>query len=84
MHRDPQTIARDMVPQVDHPVAGPVKTIGLPVKFSETPGGVKSAAPLLGQHTLEVFMEAGYSKQEAQELIASGAGIQHDHQEQTQ
>ncbi len=77
MHRDPQAIARKMVPSVSHPTAGEVQTIGLPVKFSETPGDITSAAPLLGQHTLEVLMEAGYSEEEAQELIGSGAGIQH-------
>ena len=75
MHKDPQTIAREMVPQVSHPVAGKVQTIGLPVKFSETPGGVNSAAPLLGQHTLEILLEAGYSKQEAETLLKSGAAI---------
>jgi len=40
----PQTLARDMVPTVEHPLAGPVKTMGLPVKFSATPGaGLTSA-----------------------------------------
>ncbi|MEO0910512.1 MAG: CoA transferase, partial [Pseudomonadota bacterium] len=77
MHKDPQAISRKMVPKVDHPIAGEVQTIGLPVKFSETPGDIASAAPLLGQHTVEVLMEAGYSEQEAQELLVSGAGIQH-------
>ena len=73
MHEDPQTIARDMVTEVDHPVAGKVKTIGLPVKFSATPGEVTDPAPLLGQHTLEVLMESGYSRDEVEELISSGA-----------
>jgi len=78
MHKDPQTIAREMVPEVDHPVAGKMQTIGLPVKFSQTPGGVNSAAPLLGQHTLEVLLEAGYSNQEAEQLLNSGAATNHN------
>ncbi|MEP3232914.1 MAG: CoA transferase [Hyphomicrobiales bacterium] len=76
MHNDPQTKARDMVPEVEHPIAGTVQTLGLPVKFSNTPGGVNSAAPLLGQHTLEVLLEAGYDEEEATHLIGSGAVMQ--------
>lgn len=73
MHMHPQTQAREMVPTVDHPVAGPMQTIGLPVKFSATPGGVQRAAPLFGQHTREVLTEAGYSDADINALIAAGA-----------
>jgi crotonobetainyl-CoA:carnitine CoA-transferase CaiB-like acyl-CoA transferase len=59
MHADPQTRARDMVVATDHPVAGRVETIGLPVKFGATPGGVRAPAPTLGQHTAEVLAEYG-------------------------
>lgn len=76
MHQDPQTIARNMVPEVNHPIAGPMQTIGLPVKFSQTPGAVNTPAPLLGQHTLEVLLEAGYSEDEALALIQSGCASQ--------
>ena len=69
MHADPQTIARDMVPEVEHPVAGTVKTIGAPVKFHGTPGGVKRPAPLLGEHTEEVLAEAGFSADEIRGII---------------
>ncbi len=72
MHNDPQTIAREMVPEIEHPIAGKVQTIGLPVKFSETPGGIHSPAPLLGQHTLDVLLEIGYSKEEVEALISEG------------
>ncbi|MGE3065971.1 MAG: CaiB/BaiF CoA transferase family protein [Hyphomicrobiaceae bacterium] len=76
MHAHPQTIARDMVPVVSHPVAGDVQTIGLPVKFSATPGKVAQAAPLLGQHTREVLSQAGYSDAEIDTLISEGAAAQ--------
>ncbi|MDH3741277.1 MAG: CoA transferase [Hyphomicrobiales bacterium] len=76
MHADPQTIARDMVPVVEHPVAGEVKTIGLPVKFSETPGGVHRPAPLLGQHTTEVLHQAGFDEKEIAALLDKGAAVQ--------
>ncbi|RMF04545.1 MAG: CoA transferase, partial [Alphaproteobacteria bacterium] len=75
MLHDPQTIARDMVPKVEHPVAGAVQTIGLPVKLSQTPGGVQAPAPLFGQHTREVLAEIGYSQDEIEALVASGGVI---------
>ena len=73
MHAHPQAIARQMVPTVTHPKAGKMQTIGLPVKFSETPGKVETAAPLLGQHTREVLAEIGYSAHEIDDLLANGA-----------
>ncbi|CFX56591.1 L-carnitine dehydratase/bile acid-inducible protein F [Candidatus Filomicrobium marinum] len=78
MHNDPQTLARDMVPEVAHPVVGAVRTLGLPVKFSETPGGVQRAAPVLGQHTREVLLEAGYSQAEVEDMIRAGAARQEE------
>ena len=76
MHAHPQTIARDMVPAVEHPVAGRVQTIGLPVKFSATPGKVMHAAPLFGQHTREVLSEHGFTKAEIDALLAEGAAVE--------
>jgi crotonobetainyl-CoA:carnitine CoA-transferase CaiB-like acyl-CoA transferase len=73
MHEHPQTIARDMVPTVTHPVAGEVRTIGLPVKFSATPGGVTEPAPRLGEHTREVLREIEYSDAEIDALAEAGA-----------
>ena len=73
MHRDPQTIARAMVTEVEHARLGPVKTIGLPVKFSGTPGGVVTGAPLYGQHTRTVLAQYGYGDGEIEALAASGA-----------
>lgn len=55
--RDPQTAARAMVAAVEHPKAGPMKTLGVPVKLSGTPGAVRRPAPLLGEHTGEVLRE---------------------------
>jgi crotonobetainyl-CoA:carnitine CoA-transferase CaiB-like acyl-CoA transferase len=73
MHADPQTVARDMVVTPAHLRLGPVKAIGLPVKFSETPGNVATGAPVLGQHTREVLAEHGYTAAETEDLLAHGA-----------
>jgi CoA:oxalate CoA-transferase len=51
----PQVNARGMIVESEHPVAGKVKLVGIPVKLSETPGSVREPAPLLGQHTEEVL-----------------------------
>jgi len=73
MHADPQARARDMIVETDHPAAGNVETIGLPVKFSATPGGVRRSAPQLGEHGAEVLKEYGYGDNEIIELISTGA-----------
>jgi crotonobetainyl-CoA:carnitine CoA-transferase CaiB-like acyl-CoA transferase len=73
MLSDPQVLAREMVVEVDHAKAGRMKTLGTPVKFSDTPGEVKLAAPLLGQHTREVLEGLGYSAAEIGKLDEDGA-----------
>jgi len=73
MHADKQTLARNMVVTTQHETQGEVKTLGSPVKFSETPGGVRSAAPVLGQHGREILLEYGYSESEVDALYESGA-----------
>ena len=73
MHRDPHALAREMITSTEHPTAGQVQTIGLPIKFSQTPGGIRRPAPLLGQHNREVLAEHGFASAEIETLIASGA-----------
>ena len=73
MQADPQALARDMIVELEHPEAGPVKTLGHPVKFSATPASIRSAAPVLGQHSREVLSEAGYDMADIDAMIAAGA-----------
>lgn len=54
---DPHIKAREMIVEVDHPVAGHLKMPGVPVKMSATPGAVERPAPMLGQHTSEILKE---------------------------
>ena len=56
---DPHTKAREMVVEMEHPEAGTVYGLGIPVKLSATPGSVRRPAPLLGQHTEEILAELG-------------------------
>jgi crotonobetainyl-CoA:carnitine CoA-transferase CaiB-like acyl-CoA transferase len=70
---DPQTLAREMVVEVEHSSLGPVKTLGLPVKFSTTPGKVRNGAPRYGEHTREVLREHGFDDCEIERFLADGA-----------
>ena len=71
--KDPQVLHRGMVQEVDHPTAGRVRLVGIPVKFSDSPGAVAQAPPLLGQHTAEVLGALlGLSSADVDELKREG------------
>jgi len=70
----PQVCARGALVECDHPVAGRIRTVAPPVRLSDTPGAVRTPAPLLGQHTEQVLRErVGLSDAEIARLRASGA-----------
>ena len=52
---DPHVVARGMAVDTAHPAAGTVKTLGIPLKLSDTPGALRRPAPRLGEHTAEVL-----------------------------
>ncbi|PRP74104.1 hypothetical protein PROFUN_16416 [Planoprotostelium fungivorum] len=52
---DPQVIHREMIHTIQHPTVGEFKTVGFPVKFSQTPPQMYLPPPILGQHTKEVY-----------------------------
>jgi crotonobetainyl-CoA:carnitine CoA-transferase CaiB-like acyl-CoA transferase len=64
---------REMVISYEQPEYGEVKQLGFPIKLSRTPADVHRPAPALGEHTVEVLTEAGYSAEEVQALEESGA-----------
>ena len=70
---DPQTVAREMVTTVSHATLGQVRVTGVPVKLSETPGGIRTGPPTLGQHTAAILEELGYDQQAVRALADSGA-----------
>ena len=65
---DPQVQSRQMVVELDHPALGPLRTLGSPIKMSETPPVVGRRVPRLGEHTREVLREAGFSEAEIEQL----------------
>ena len=71
--KDPHLIARNMFVEVEHPKIGKYKAVNFPVKLSESPGEVVSAAPLMGQHNKEIFMNyLGYTEEEITQLEKEG------------
>ncbi len=66
MIADKQVIAREMIVEQQHPTAGKISVVGVPVKLSETPGSVRTPAPLLGEHTQAVLTELGYGDKVAE------------------
>jgi CoA:oxalate CoA-transferase len=66
---DPHIKAREMVVSVEQPFIGPMKMYGSPMKFSETPAGVRGYAPLLGEHNKEILSEKlGFSEDKIHDL----------------
>ncbi|MBT3368502.1 MAG: CoA transferase [Nitrospina sp.] len=68
LFKDPQIENNRLVTRLPHSVLGEVKNVGNPVRFSETPIVEHSAAPVLGEHTDQIFIGLGFSKMEIKEL----------------
>lgn len=69
---DPHLAAIGFLETVEHPSEGPIRSIGVPTIWSETQATPGRPAPRLGEHSLEVLREAGYSAQEIDRLLADG------------
>ncbi len=66
---DPQVRAREMLVELPHPEVGTFRTTGLPVKLSRSPGRISRCPPLHGEHTEEVLLECGLSREEIERLL---------------
>ena len=71
MH-DPHIEARHMVVDIDHPIIGRMKNIGLPIKSTGELTAIRKPAPWLGQHSAEVLRALGYAQAEIDALFAGG------------
>jgi crotonobetainyl-CoA:carnitine CoA-transferase CaiB-like acyl-CoA transferase len=68
----PQAMAREMDVTVSHPILGPIRQVGIPFKLSATPASIRTAPPLLGEHSDEILAELGYRPDEVAALRDRG------------
>jgi formyl-CoA transferase len=72
----PQTQARGLVAEVEHPRVGRYRLVASPIRLGRTSPGRPKPAPLLGQHSRELLLEAGLRTDEVDELIAGGVAAE--------
>ena len=75
VYKDPQVLARNMLVDLEDPDLGTIHNIGIPAKLSNTPGQIRTRAPMLGEHSAEVLLERGFSQSEVDELTAEGVVV---------
>jgi crotonobetainyl-CoA:carnitine CoA-transferase CaiB-like acyl-CoA transferase len=71
--QNPQVLHRNMLVEVDHPKAGKIKLVGIPVKYTGAEVAIRRPPPVLGQHTGEILQEVlGYDGKRIEELQSEG------------
>ena len=70
---DPQVAHNDLIRTLPHPGGGEIRVVGVPMRFSATPGDIRSGPPAVGDHTDDVLEEAGFSPEEIVSLRDDGA-----------
>jgi len=70
---DPQLEATGYWQEVDHPSEGKLRMPGIPPRFSKTPPEITRLQPRLGEHSVEVLGEAGFTRAEIDAMLKSGA-----------
>jgi crotonobetainyl-CoA:carnitine CoA-transferase CaiB-like acyl-CoA transferase len=69
---DPQVAHNELLATVDYPGVGEVRVVGVPARFSRTPGTIRLGPPVVGQHTDEILGELGYAAEEIRRLRQEG------------
>ena len=69
---DPQVVASRLLVEQEHPRAGRFRTLDTPIRLDRTPGGIRTAAPGLGEHTDAVLTESGLAPSEIAKLREAG------------
>jgi crotonobetainyl-CoA:carnitine CoA-transferase CaiB-like acyl-CoA transferase len=70
---DPQTLARCLIVEIEHPLLGVARSIANPVKMSATPPSYRLPPPVLGEHTTAILKELGLTAEEIRAAQAEGA-----------
>ena len=69
---DPQVRHNDLIATVEHPSGGELRVVGIPIRFSETPGTIRLGPPAVGGHTDDVLASIGYDRASIDRLRAEG------------
>ena len=69
---DPQALANSYFTYLDDPEWGKTKMVGFPWDFSDTPASIQRKAPGFGQHTDEILLDLGYSRDRIEEFRKEG------------
>lgn len=72
IEEDPHLKATNFFELHDHPTEGTLRMTKFPVNFSESPADIRRMPPRLGEHSVEILKEVGYSEAQIDELIAAG------------
>jgi crotonobetainyl-CoA:carnitine CoA-transferase CaiB-like acyl-CoA transferase len=70
--QDPQVKHNELLATVEYPGVGEVRVVGVPARFSRTPGTIRLGPPAVGQHTDEILGSLGYSAEEIDRLRRQG------------
>ena len=69
---DPHIKATNFIVEEKHPTEGKLKSTGIPTHFSKSPGSIKRHAPALGEHSVEILSEGGFSREEIDSFAKNG------------
>jgi crotonobetainyl-CoA:carnitine CoA-transferase CaiB-like acyl-CoA transferase len=73
LRQEPHVQEMHLLPSIQHPVAGEIHMVGLPVEFHGSPASIRLPPPTHGQHTTEVLRDLGYGDEKMQALLRAGA-----------
>ena len=72
LEKDPQLRSRQMIIETEHGDGLKLKGIGVPIKFSDSQPDKPAPAPMVGQDSIEILKEMGYSYERIEELVGKG------------
>ena len=72
VEEDPHLKAIDFFELHEHPTEGTLRMTKFPVNFSESPADIRRMPPRLGEHSVEILQEAGYSEKQIADMIKAG------------